>query len=113
VGFADVARVRAAGLRVCVPAGCFGGVLETEEGDPTDPLSHQFKYYAPGVGNVMVGFRGGGDQEQLKLVSVSRLSSAARAAVNREVLAIDRRGYRINPRGYGRTAPAQLYPASS
>jgi hypothetical protein len=108
VGFADVAQVRATGLRVCVPAGCFAGVVETEEGDPTDPSSHQFKFYAPGVGNVLVGFAGGGDRERLELVSVTRLSGSARAQVDRQVLAIDRRGYRVSPRLYGRTAPATL-----
>ena len=82
-------------------------VLETEEGDPRDRSSHQFKYYAPGVGNVEVGFAGGGDQEQLKLVSVTRLSAGQRAAVDRSVLAIDRRGYRVSRRVYGQTAPAR------
>ena len=107
VGFADVAKVNATGLRVCVPAGCYGGVLETEEGDPTDRSSHQFKYYAPGVGTIKVGFAGGGDQEELKLVSVTRLSAGQRAAVDRSVLAIDRRGYRVSRRVYGQTAPAR------
>jgi len=108
VGFADVAKVDATGRGVCVPAGCYRGVLETEEGDPTDPSSHQFKYYAPGLGNVQVGFAGGGDQEALKLTSVRRLSASQRAAADRAVLAIDRRGYRVSPRVYGRTAPARL-----
>jgi hypothetical protein len=108
VGFADVAKVYATGKRVCVPAGCYDGVLETEEGDPVDRSSHQFKYYAPGVGNVAVGFAGGGEEERLELVSLTRLSAPARAAVDRHVLAIDRRGYRVSRHVYGRTAPATV-----
>jgi hypothetical protein len=108
VGFADVAKVFKTGLRVCVPAGCYRDVLETEEGDPTDPSSHQFKYYAPGLGNIKVGFAGRGEQEALALVSVTRLRPSERRAVDRAVLAIDRRGYRISPRVYGRTAPARV-----
>jgi hypothetical protein len=108
VGFADVAQVKATGLRICVPAGCYRHVLETREGDPTDRSSHQFKYYAPGVGNIRVGFAGGGDEEKLALVSVDRLDARARAAVDRRVLAIDRRGYRVSPRVYGRTPRARV-----
>jgi hypothetical protein len=54
-----------------------------------------------------VEFAGGGEQEELELVSVSRLSAGDRAAVDRAVLAIDRRGYRVSPGVYGRTAPAR------
>jgi hypothetical protein len=108
VGFADVAKVRATGLRVCVPTGCYRHVLETEEGDPSDRSSHQFKYSAPGVGTIKVGFAGGGDEEKLTLVSLSVLDGQARAAVDRRVLAIDRRGYRVSPRVYGRTPRAHV-----
>ena len=108
VGFADVAKVRARGLHVCVPSGCYSHVLKTEEGDPVDRSSHQFKYYAPGVGNIKVGFSGGGDEEKLELVSVTKLRPRARAAVDRRVLAIDRRGYRVSPRVYGRTPRARV-----
>ncbi|MFL5821835.1 MAG: hypothetical protein ACJ764_00170 [Solirubrobacteraceae bacterium] len=108
VGFADVAKVHATGLRVCVPAGCYRHVLETEEGDPTDRSSHQFKYYAPGVGNVRVGFSGGGDEERLELVSAGRLSAGDMAEVDRRVLAIDHRGYRVSPHVYGRTLRARV-----
>jgi hypothetical protein len=108
IGFADVAKLRATNQRVCVPAGCYRHVLVTEEGDPTDRSSHQFKYYAPGVGPIQVGFSGGGDEEKLALVSVRVLGARARAAVDRRVLAIDRRGYRVSPHVYGRTSRAYI-----
>jgi hypothetical protein len=108
VGFADHAKVIAAGLRVCVPAGCYRHVLKTREGDPTDTTSHQLKYYAPRLGTIKVGFSGGGDQEKLALLSVKLLPEEAREAVDRRVLAIDHRGYRVSPRAYGRTPRAVL-----
>jgi hypothetical protein len=108
IGFADHAKVIATGLRVCVPAGCYRHVLKTREGDPTDTTSHQLKYYAPGLGSIKVGFSGGGDEEKLALRSVKLLGEEAREAADRRVLAIDRRGYRVSPRVYGRTAPAVL-----
>jgi hypothetical protein len=112
IGFHDRARVYRTGLHNCVPVGCHSNVLETEEWSPDEPRSRQFKYYAPGIGNIRVAFAGGGRRESLTLRSLTRLSGAAFAPVNAQALAIDTRGRRTNKGVYGRTAPAVLGPAS-
>jgi hypothetical protein len=58
----------------------------TEEFNPSEPGSYQLKYYASGVGNVRVGWRGEKEQEKetLELVELQHLSPEAMAKVRRE-----------------------------
>jgi hypothetical protein len=107
IDFADRAKVEKTGQHVCVPAGCFEDVLVTREWSVSEPTAFQFKYYAPGVGNIKVGFSGTDqDQETLVLAKITHLDDRALARVNREALKIDRRGHRISPDVYGRTPRA-------
>jgi hypothetical protein len=100
--------VHRTGARDCVPAGCFRDVLVTDETNPLEPADgHQRKYYAEGVGNIRAAPVGGREKEVLVLTEVVRLSPAEMAAVRREALALDRRGYRTSRDVYGRTPPAQ------
>jgi hypothetical protein len=92
--------------QVCVPAGCYANVLVTEEWSPDEPAARQIKYYAPGVGNVRVGFKGEGQREALALLRVEHLDSVARARASKQALALDRRGRAVSRNVYGRTAPA-------
>ena len=108
IEFSDRARVHRTGARDCVPAGCFRDVLVTDETNPLEPADgHQRKYYAEGVGNIRAAPVGGREKEVLVLTEVVRLSPAEMAAVRREALALDRRGYRTSRDVYGRTPPAQ------
>jgi hypothetical protein len=107
IEFADRARVLGTGRRACVPAGCFGNVLETDEWNPTEHGAHERKYYARGVGNVRVGFAGGKERETLALLHVKRLGPAALAKARARVLALDRRAYTVSKAVYGRTPPAE------
>src|SRR6202022_468494 len=84
IGFGDTAKVQAVKPRLCVPAGCYSEVLEVEEGSPEEPTAHQFKYYAPGVGTVRVGFAGRGDREALALAERVQMNAAAIAVVRPE-----------------------------
>jgi hypothetical protein len=96
IGFFDVARVAATGQTTCVRLGCFRHVVVVDEWSPNDPTGgHQLKYYAPHTGLVRVGARGGDQQEFLQLVSVRELGPRALAMVRAQVLAMDRRAYRI------------------
>ena len=106
VGFADHAKVYRTGERNCVPVGCYRDVLQTTEWSPDDPRARQLKYYAPGIGNIRVGFSGDPQREVLVLRHLKHLSPTALAAVDAQALAIDRRGYRVNKRIYGRTSLA-------
>jgi hypothetical protein len=49
----DAAEVIALSETVTVPAGTFINCLQTEDFTPLDPDNSEFKYYAPGVGNVL------------------------------------------------------------
>jgi hypothetical protein len=106
IGFADHAQVHRVGQRSCVPVGCYRGVLESAEWSPDEPRQKQFKYYAPGIGNIRVGFSGAGQREDLVLRGLKHLGAPAMAAVDNQALAIDRRAYRVSKRVYGRTPRA-------
>jgi len=96
IGFFDVSRVVGTGQMTCVASGCFRHVVVVDEWSPNDPQGgHQIKYYARHTGLVRVGARGGDQQEFLQLTSVRRLAPAALARVQAQVLAMDRRAYRI------------------
>ena len=104
IQFYDVSRVIRTSQAACVPAQCFRHVLVVDEWSPGEP-GHQIKYYAPGVGLVRVGARGGDAQEFLSLTAVRHLGAAAMARTRAAVLAMDRRAYRIT-RIYRVTGPA-------
>jgi hypothetical protein len=109
VEFRDCAKVSQTGQSLCVQGHCYSNVLVIDEWAPLDPEGgHQLKYYAPGVGGIRVAAAGGASQEVLDLISFTMLSQATLAKVNAQVLAQDRRGYRISPDVYGRTPPAVL-----
>ena len=96
IGFFDVARVAATGQMTCVRLGCFRHVVVVDEWSPNDPSGgHQVKYYARHTGLVRVGARGGDQQEFLQLTSVRQLGPRVLGIVQAEVMAMDRRAYRI------------------
>jgi hypothetical protein len=107
IGFADRAQVYLTGQRNCVPVGCYANVLVTQEWSRSEPGQRQFKYYAPGVGNIRVGFSGGGQREDLVLRTLAHLSRRDMARVDAAALAVDRRGPRVS-KVYARTSPATI-----
>jgi hypothetical protein len=107
IEFDDVSKVVRTGQVTCMRARCYRHVLVIDETSPNDPTSgHQIKYYAPGVGLVRVGARGGDSQEFLTLAAVRHLDRCAMAKVRAAVLAMDRRAYRVS-KVYRATKPAQ------
>jgi hypothetical protein len=95
VDFDDRARVYKVGQQTCVPVDCYENVLVTEEFNPSEPGAYQLKYYASGVGNVRVGWRGEKEEEKetLELVEFEHLSPEALAKVRKEAMEMDRRAY--------------------
>lgn len=99
----DWGKVSKVGQKTCVPADCFKDVLVIDEFEPTKPGAHQLKYYARGVGNVRVGWRGvDADREVLVLRKVVRLGPPALARSRAKALELEERAA-----VYGRTAPAE------
>jgi hypothetical protein len=108
VDFTDRARVYKMGQQTYVPVGSYKNVLVTEEFNPDEPGSFQLKYYAPGVGNVRVGWRGKKEEEKetLELVDYQHLSPEALAKVRREAMEMDQRAYERSE-VYRDTPPAE------
>jgi len=95
INWVDRARVYKAGIRTCVPAACYDDVVVTEEFELDKPDAYQLKYYAPGVGNVRVGWRGAKEdqREVLVLERVDRLDADGLADARREALKLETRAY--------------------
>jgi hypothetical protein len=112
VGFTDRARVLEVGDRTCIPARCFSRVLLVDEFNPDQPGKHQLKYYAPGVGNVRVGWSGAKEdsKETLVLVGLRRIGHEGMAKARAGALKLEQSAYRITRSIYGHTSPAEVAP---
>jgi hypothetical protein len=109
VNWNDRAEVDQLGQETCVPAACYKDVLVTREFAVDEPNAFQLKYYAPGVGNVRVGWRGDDvTRETLELVSVAQLSPETMAEIRAKVLALEKRAYENSKDVYGTTAPLEV-----
>ena len=109
VNWTDRAKVFETGQQTCVPAGCYDDVLVTDEFNRSEPGADQLKYYAPGIGNVRVGWSGPNEDERevLVLVQVAHLGSQALAKVGADVLEQEARAYEISKDVYGLTPPIE------
>jgi hypothetical protein len=108
VDFTDRARVYKTDQKTCTPVECYKNVLVTEEFNPDEPGAYQLKYYASGVGNVRVGWRGEKEEEKetLELVDLNHLSPEALAKVRKKALQMDGRAYERSE-AYRETPPAE------
>ena len=107
VEFTDRGVVYQMGQKTCVPVDCYENVLVIAETSKAEPDAQQLKYFAPGVGNVRVGWQGEGEktQEVLELVEVVQLSPEALAEVRAKALRLEKRAYRISKEVYGSLPP--------
>jgi hypothetical protein len=108
VNWVDRGRVYKMGQQTCVPVDCYENVLVIEEFERTIPGAFQLKYYAPGVGNVRVGWRGEKEEERetLELVALRHLDSEAMVKVREAAMEMDRRAYERSE-VYRQTQPAE------
>ena len=109
VHWTDRAQVDSVGVRTCVPVDCYDDVVVTAETSATETNAHQLKYYARGIGNVYVGWRGAGEKtkETLALVKLENLDAKGLAEVRARALELEKSAYKNSPDLYGKTAPAQ------
>ena len=71
-----------------------------------EPGASQLKYYAPGVGNIRVSWRGSdAQQEELELIGVNQLGLDEMAEVRAEALELEAHAYQVSPDVYGVTEP--------
>jgi len=111
VNWTDRGRVVGMGEKTCVPVDCYEGVLITEEFSQSEPDAFQVKYYAPGVGNVRVGWRGeDASHEELELTELTQLNSEDLAKIREEALALEAHAYEISKEVYAQTMPSKQSP---
>jgi len=104
----DRGRVYKVGKKSCVPIDCYDEVLVIEEFEPNNPGAFQLKYYAPGVGDVRVGWRGPEEEEKegLELVKDVRLGPQGVANARAEALKMEKHAYQIKDY-FAKTQPAK------
>ncbi len=108
INWIDRGRVYKVGQKTCVPVECYEDVLVIEEFERTKPGAYQLKYYAPGVGDVRVGWRGPKEEEKegLELVQDVRLGPKALAEARAGALKLEEHAYEIKD-FYRETKPAK------
>lgn len=115
IDFLDCARVFKQAKKICVPAGCFGNILITDEWSPLEPNSgRQRKYHAPGFGIIRIGAVRDPQAETLVLSKVIRLQppnwgegTESLVDVRNAALELDKRAYWVSPDVWGNTPPAE------
>ena len=107
VEFIDRGRVQQVGQETCTIVDCFTNVLIVSEFNVEEVGAAQLKYFAPGVGNVRVGWNGNDEtQEELELVSVIQLDQGELIDVRTAALELEANAYEISPTVYALTEPA-------
>lgn len=108
VDWSDFAHVDQMGQESCVPVDCYKDVLVNAEANLTEQGAIQLKYFAPGVGEIRVGWRGNDEtKEELQLVEYRQLSPKELADVRAKALALEKHAYEVSPDAYGQTAPME------
>jgi hypothetical protein len=108
INWMDRGRVYKVGQNTCVPVGCYDDVLVIEEFERNKPGAFQLKYYAPGVDDVRVGWRGPEEEEKegLELVKDVSLGPQALAKARAGALELEKHAYEIKEY-YRKTQPAK------
>ncbi len=108
ISWKDRGKVYKVGQKTCVPVKCYKNVLVIEEFERDKPGAYQTKYYAPGVGNVRVGWRGPNEDERetLSLVKDTRLSPEALVEARESALKLEKHAYKLKD-FYRKTQPAK------
>jgi hypothetical protein len=114
VNWTDRGQVDQMGKATCVPMGCYQDVLVVAEASKAETNAHQLKYWARGVGNVRVGWRGKGEKtkESLELVDIMQLGPEALAEVRAKALELEKHAYEISKNVYSHTSPAEHTPGA-
>ena len=114
VNWSDRATVDSMGVTTCVPVKCYEDVLVVAESSQSEVDAQQLKYYAPGVGNIRVGWRGAGEKtkETLQLVKVERVDAKGLAKMRAGALALEKSAYERSKTVYVGTSPMDRVEAA-
>lgn len=113
VNWTDRGQVDQVGQMTCVPVRCYEDVLVIAETSAGELNAQQLKYYARGVGNVRVGWRGAGEltMESLELTDIEQLDEIGLAQVRTSAMDMERNAYQRSKTVYAQTAVAERAPA--
>lgn len=113
VDWTDRAQVYKTGQQRVVPAGSYDDVLVMDEFDREEP-DIKLKYYARGVGEIAVGWRGEPlEKETLELVAHEQLGPSALAEVRANALDLEKSAYKLSKEVYSHTEPSIAPDGSS
>ena len=108
VEWSDYGTIEQVGQETCVPVDCYKDILVIAESSLGEVDAYQLKSYAPGVGEVQVGWRGeDAVQEDLALVELVQLSPEELAEVRAMALELEQHAYEVSSEVYGQTAPME------
>jgi hypothetical protein len=106
VDWSDFGTIDELGGRTCVPTGCYEDVLVVAESSLDEVGIYQLKYYARGVGEVRVGWRGDPQNaEELELTEYVQLDADGLAPIRDEALALEAHAYDTS-KEYSFTSPS-------
>lgn len=109
VEWSDYGQVDQVGQEICVPVDCYKDVLVLAESSLGEKNAYQLKYYARGVGEIKVGWKGTDEtQEELELVELITLSPEQLAETRAEALVVEKHAYEVSD-VYRQTSPME-YP---
>ncbi len=114
VGYSDRGRVDSVGVRNCVPVDCYDDVLVLVESSGEEVEVEQLKYYARGVGNIRVQWRGKNDKDHhsFTLTKIEMLDGKGLAEIRASALALDKKGIAGN-KMYAQTSAVEAPGAGS
>ena len=73
-----------------------------------EPGAFQLKYFAPGIGNIRVGWEGRDTtREELQLVAIAQLDAGELAAAAAAAFELEASAYEVSADVYGGTLPMQ------
>jgi len=105
VDWSDYAMIEQAGQETCVAVACYKDVLVIAESSLGEVDAYQLKSYAPGVGEVQVGWRGeDAVQEDLELIEYTQLSAEELSEVRAMALELEQHGFEVSD-VYAQTTP--------
>jgi hypothetical protein len=115
VGWTDRGQVDQVAQKTKVPAGVYEDVLVIAETSASEPDATQLKYFAKGVGNVRVGWRGAGEKtkETLELTKVETLDAKGLAEIRAGALKMEKAAYQRSKNVYGKTSPSETAAAAA
>lgn len=103
VEWSDFGRVETVGVETCVELDCYDALVIAESSLGEEDI-FQLKFYAKGVGNIKVDFRGDDEtQEQLEIVEFGQISTEELDEYRAIALAMEAHAYEISPDVYGKT----------